>query len=88
MNRTQIYLTKNQMDALRKKASQQRVSVSFVIRTLIGEYFETPKPAHTKPVLRNKTLLEAAERIGKLMSKKAPKDLAANLDAYLYGGKK
>lgn len=86
MNRTQIYLPQKQTNALKKEAAKRRVSMSFVIRDIIRERFEVPQPV-VAPKQKQETLLEAMKRIGRL-GEKGPKDLATNMDAYLYGGKK
>lgn len=82
MSRTQIYLGKSQLEALRKQAQKRRLTVSAIIRDIIRENFMTKR----KPILKIKheSLLEASDRIGK-MGMKGPKDLARNVDKYLYG---
>lgn len=83
MNRTQIYLPKKHMDILRKEAQKKKTTVSGVIRDILTEKLEQKKMPR-----RNffEGLLELAERMNKI-GKKAPRDLASNLDKYLYGGK-
>ena len=83
MSRTQIYLEKSQHDALRREAVRQRRTVSEIIRGIIRERFAAKKRA-VHPARRHETLLEAAERINKI-GLKGPKDLAKNMDKYLYG---
>ena len=83
MSRTQIYLEKSQLDALRKEAARRQATVSEIIRAIIRERFAAQKrTAHQ--ARKHETLLEAAERIGKL-AEKGPRDLAKNMDKYLYG---
>jgi len=84
MNRTQIYLPKTQIEALRKIARKKHTSVSDVVRIFIKEKVE--KRRSFSDFRPRESLFEAAKRINKL-GKKGPKDLASNLDAYLYGGK-
>ena len=69
------------MIALRKIAQKKESSVSEIIRVFIQEKLEEPRIIRKKS---SETLLEAARRIGK-MGLSAPKDLAKNMDAYLYG---
>lgn len=77
MNRTQIYLPKTQIETLRKIAQKRKVSISEVIRSLIREKLE-------KVQVKKEGLLAAARRINRL-GIKGPKNLATNLDKYLYG---
>ena len=79
MNRTQIYLTKTQIETLRQIAQKRNTSMSEVVRSLIGEKFK-------KVPTKREGLLSAARSINKL-GLKGPKDLATNLDKYLYGRK-
>lgn len=83
MQRTQIYLPKNQIDSLRKEAHRRKTAVSEVIREILAEKLEKRRlPAETS----RERLIDAAKRINRL-GLKAPRDLALNLDAYLYGRK-
>ena len=79
MNRTQIYLTKTQIETLRQIAQKRNTSISEVIRSLIRERFK-------KVPVKKEGLLSAARRINKF-GIKGPRDLATNLDKYLYGRK-
>jgi predicted DNA-binding ribbon-helix-helix protein len=79
MNRTQIYLTKTQIETLRQIAQKRKVSISEIIRSLIREKLE-------KTPIKKEGLLSVAKRINKI-GIKGPKDLATRLDKYLYGGK-
>lgn len=83
MSRTQIYLEKSQLDALRTEAARRRGTVSAVIRELIREKFARTQRQHSMKI-KHETLLEAAERINRL-GIKGPRDLAKNMDKYLYG---
>lgn len=84
MNRTQIYLPKSQQLVLKKEAQKRGVTVSAVIRTIIQEKLLMTKAKKTLPI--GESLLVASRRINKL-GEKGPRDLAINLDKYLYGGK-
>ena len=83
MHRTQIYLTPTHMRRLRGVAGNKRVTVSHVIRTLLekelGVHAVGPRRSH-------RGLLGVATRIN-AKGIRAPKNLAARLDHYLYGRK-
>lgn len=83
MNRTQIYLPKSQQVALKKEAQKRGSTVSAIVRDAIQEKLMIQAK---KNQLIGNSLLAASRRINKL-GKKGPKDLATNLDKYLYGGK-
>ena len=84
MNRTQIYLPKRHIDKLRNEAKRRQISVSGVIRSILDEKLDK------RPVSAEQNffggLLGLAERMNRI-GKKAPRDLASNVDKYLYGGK-
>lgn len=83
MNRTQVYLPKTQLDWLKKRASKSQTTLSEVMRQLVREkqaHFRFPQAVAD----RGESLYEAAKRISKKYTK-GPKDLAQNLDRYLYG---
>lgn len=80
MQRTQIYLPKTQTEELKRIAQRKRVSISEVIRTILREKIE--ELSLVKKV-SNENLSAAAKRINQ-QGQKAPKDLATNLDKYLY----
>lgn len=84
MNRTQIYLPRKQIEVLRREAARKHTTVSGVIRGVLEERFEPARNA--KRERPHETLLEFARRVN-LGGKRAPRDLAKNLDKYLYGGK-
>lgn len=81
MNRTQIYLPKKQIEILRKEAQKQRTTTSEVIRRILRE-----KTERTPTRLQRESLFDAAKRIN-VKGMKGPRDLASDLDKYLYGGK-
>lgn len=83
MQRTQIYLPKSQLERLRGATQKRNTTVSAVIRAFLERQFQRAAPA--VPV-KYESLIEAARRINRY-GKKAPRDLATNLDTYLYGGK-
>ena len=78
MNRTQIYLPQKQIEILRKEAQKQRTTTSEIIRRILREKIEKA-PA----LLQRKSLFDAAKRIN-ARGTKGPRDLASNLDKYLY----
>ena len=84
MNRTQIYLPKTHAEVLRDLARERKVTMSEVIREILREKLRSGSaPYRRRP---RETLLQAAKRINAL-GKKGPRDLASNIDRYLYGGK-
>lgn len=85
MLRTQIYLPENQVDILKALAYQEKVSVSEIIRNIIETELNTPhKKIKTAKKNAGQWLLLLAKE-AKLHKVFGPKDLAANLDKYLYG---
>lgn len=86
MERTQIYFPKTQIKKLKELAYKKKTTVSGLVRDAVDFQYELKIkiPQNRK---REETLLEFAERIRK-MGFSGPKDLASNLDEYLYGGKK
>ncbi len=82
MQRTQIYLQKTQIIKLNKMAQVRRTTTSDIIRGIINKELDRK---HLLKPKKHISLLQIADRIGKL-GKKAPHDLATNLDKYLYGG--
>lgn len=81
MNRTQIYLPQKQIEILRKEAQKRRTTTSEIIRSILREKMEG-MAGHPQ----RKSLFDAARRIN-AKGMKGPRDLASNLDTYLYGGK-
>lgn len=83
MNRTQLYLPKSQLDWLKKTARKKQTTASAVMRELV--YEKQKSSGHLRIVAdRGESLYESAKRISKLGTK-GPKDLAKNMDKYLYG---
>lgn len=85
MERTQIYFPKTQIKKLKELAYKKKTTVSGLVRDAVDIQYApqikiTPKKQH-------ESLLQFAERIRR-MGFNGPKDLATNLDEYLYGGKK
>ena len=82
MERTQIYLPKSQIKRLKELAYKKKTTVSGLVRDAVDVQYAAP----LKTVLRKKeeTFLEAADRINRL-GPPGPKDLASNVDKYLYG---
>lgn len=81
MNRTQIYLPQKQIELLRKEAQKERTTISEIIRRILREKIEKV-PA----LIQRKSFFDAAQRIN-AKGIKGPRDLASNVDTYLYGGK-
>lgn len=86
MERTQIYFPKTQIKKLRALAYKKKATVSELVRDAVDVQYELKIKIPQKQK-REETLLEFADRIRK-MGFRGPKDLASNLDEYLYGGKK
>lgn len=82
MNRTQIYLPEKQIVILRKEAEKRHTTTSEIIRRILGEKIER----FTAPPRQRKSLFDAAKRIN-AKGTRGPRDLASNLDKYLYGGR-
>ena len=83
MNRTQIYLPKSQLDALRRVARERSETISEVIRALIRRSMEA-SAARRAPQRPARTLFRVLEEIEKI-GERGPADLATNVDKYLYG---
>ncbi|MFH1584629.1 MAG: CopG family transcriptional regulator [Patescibacteria group bacterium] len=86
MERTQIYLPKSQIQKLKSLAQKKNTTVSELVRDAVDVQYA---PMQIKPALKKKreTLLEFAKRVNSIGCK-GPRDLATNIDEYLYGGKK
>lgn len=85
MERTQIYLTKSQIKKLRKTAQKKNATLSSMVREAINVQYGSQ--IRILPKEKVESFSEFAKRIRR-MGFKGPKDLATNLDKYLYGGKK
>jgi hypothetical protein len=85
MERTQIYLPKNQIKKLKELAYKKKTTVSGLVRDAVDVQY-APE-IKIMPKKKRETLLEFAKRINSI-GFKGPKDLATNMDEYLYGGKK
>ncbi|MEK7648437.1 MAG: ribbon-helix-helix protein, CopG family [Patescibacteria group bacterium] len=87
MQRTQIYLPRTQLLAVKEVARRQDTTTSEVIRKLIQQYVQTnaqdKKRAKTNKSFfsQTKSVIKKINRIGE----KGPMDLAKNMDRYLYG---
>lgn len=83
MRRTRIYFQENQIKMLRSIAQKWRASVSEVIRTTLDREL-------MKPIQKNKKNFNTGEWLLQLAWKfegykfRGPKDLAKNMDKYLY----
>jgi hypothetical protein len=83
MYRTQIYLPKMQRTKLRAAARTRSTTVSHVVRTFIDQGLAgngTAPPMHKQA----KTMFDVLAEIKK-RGVKGPRDLAKNMDKYLYG---
>jgi hypothetical protein len=81
MQRTQIYLPRTQLLALKEIARRKDATTSEVVRLLIGVALKSKNRKLSK---KQESLQEAGKRIG-VLGIKGPKDLAKNMDKYLYG---
>lgn len=84
MTRTQIYLPKTQLDTLRTLARKEHTTVSDLTRRLLDLQLGMEKHHEQK---KHESLTDAFRRISKI-GKPGPKDLASNVDHYLYGAPK
>ncbi|KUK79240.1 MAG: hypothetical protein XD95_0528 [Microgenomates bacterium 39_7] len=86
MKRTQLYLTKEQLDWLKKIAKKQGTSIAEINRRAIDACISQPEKVEKNKV-KPLTLGESMRQIAELAKKekfKGPKDLASNVDKYLY----
>lgn len=83
MNRTQIYLPQSQMKKLRELAQKKNWSVSEVIRGVLTEHLEE-KPRQDPKKSIHSGMFAVLEEV-KASGERGPKDLAKNVDKYLYG---
>ena len=81
MERTQIYLPRTQLLALKAIARKQDTTTSEVVRLFLDMQLQKKKKRITK---KTEGLRQAAKRINAL-GHEAPQDLAKNMDRYLYG---
>lgn len=91
MLRTQVYLPYSQVKALKQMASEKEVYMSEIIRKLVAEKFNgrlktAKKETKSKSRHAFDGLLALARRFERA-GVKGPRDLATNMDEYLYGGK-
>lgn len=85
MKRTQIYLPKTQIDALRHLARERNETVSEMVRTLLRRQLEETD-GFRRVQKQRRTPFDVLREITEL-DECGPKDLAVNLDKYLYGNK-
>lgn len=84
MLRTQIYLPESQVRALRKVAAKDNTSVSEVIRKAVDQQvIKKGKPSNMRFKNAGESLGFLAKEAERLKFK-GPKDLATNMDKYLY----
>ncbi|MBI4008704.1 CopG family transcriptional regulator [Candidatus Roizmanbacteria bacterium] len=91
MIRTQIYLPQNQISQLKQIAYKEEVSVSEIIRRTLEEKL-TMKRKKGKDIKKKKyknvgAWLLSQARMAERQGWKGPRDLASNVDKYLYGRK-
>jgi hypothetical protein len=86
MERTQIYLAKSQVKQLKELAQKKKTTLSELVRDAVDVQYEIGQPK-IFPKQKKETVLDLANELNKI-GFKGPKDLASNLDDYLYGGKK
>ncbi len=86
MKRTQLYLTQEQHDWLKKKAKHQGITMAEITRKAINACISQPAiidKNESKPLTLGESLRQMAEFAEK-SGYKGPKDLASNVDKYLY----
>lgn len=83
MRRTQIYLQEYQIRTLRTIAQKQRVSLSQVIRQKLDNDLKKVALEEKPTVSAGEWLLQMARKFEKYKVR-GPKDLAKNMDKYLY----
>jgi hypothetical protein len=85
MIRSQIYFPKTQHDQLRGLASRKRTTISRLVRLFVSQGMSGQK----QPIRKSgaQSLFELLEKVKKL-GQYGPKDLASNIDEYLYGQKR
>ncbi len=83
MIRTQIYLTPKQHTLLKRKAHEEKFTLSDAVRKIVDKDLRLSGKKE-KRQNAGKWLLSMAEEAEKLGAK-GPPDLASNVDKYLYG---
>jgi len=88
MHRTQVYFPEEVLDLLREEAEEKNVTLAHIIRKKVTVDMPVAKKTKKKRKKKKMTgadfllkMAEKAERLGF----KGPKDLASNVDKYLYG---
>lgn len=81
MHRTQLYVPHSLWKSVQTEAQTKQVTASEVVRDVLVKYFNK----HHQPVKKTEDILEFSQRINKKYPTPAPKDLATNLDHYMYG---
>lgn len=91
MIRTQIYLPENQVTQLKQIAYKEDLSVSEIIRRTLEEKLtikiKKGKDTKKKKYKNAGAWLLSQARMAERRGWKGPKDLATNVDKYLYGEK-
>ncbi|MBI2121340.1 MAG: ribbon-helix-helix protein, CopG family [Candidatus Wildermuthbacteria bacterium] len=86
MKRTQIYLLKDQIKKLKRLAQKKKTTLSELVREAVDVRYASG-PIVSAPAKKQETLVQLAGRI-RAMGFCGPKDLATDMDEYLYGEKK
>lgn len=85
MIRTQVYLTEQQAQTIKRQAHREQRPEAEVIRDLVDKGLLVSRGQ--KPQTAGESLLEVAA-LGERYGLKGPRDLSTNHDDYLYGDKK
>ena len=85
MIRTQVYLTEEQSQTIKRRSQQEQKPEAEIIRELLDNGLVASNT--TKRKSTGETLIELAT-LGEKLGLKGPTDLSTNLDDYLYGDKK
>jgi hypothetical protein len=81
MIRSQIYLTENQINFLKRISFEKEVTMSEIVREALDEKLSYKKNKTNK---NSGDLLLKIAGYAKLGKTNAPRDLASNVDKYLY----
>lgn len=81
MHRTQLYIPQSLWKSVQNEAHTRQVTASELVRDVLAKYFIRDH----QPVKKTEGILEFSKRINKQYPTHAPRDLATNLDHYMYG---
>ncbi len=82
MHRTQLYITQEQHDWLKRKARQEDTTMAKISRKAIDSLIQSE--SNTKNSQNQKNVFIEIAELAKKRGYKGPKDLASNVDKYLY----